>query len=320
MDPFLDLLNQRPRENWEWRFEPAAAGRSDVNAVALCNAALLAYSDQAGARHFLSKWSFSDVRFLRGFQTQGFVARREGIVVVAFRGTEPANAADWLSDVNFHPRPLSPQVRGSVHGGFARALEEVKGPMLQAVAALLGEGQPRLYITGHSLGGALAVLAGAVLEAEAGRQAAAIYTYGQPRVGDRTFCQAFGQRLGGLTFRYVNDFDIVPHLPPVRLLPPPPGDLIDPFHWRSALARFLQSDQFSHAGRLLLLLPDGTVTSDENRWRERELALAPSLEDVLFAFPSLLQAEWREALSAGNRILDHDPLRGYLPKLEALAR
>jgi hypothetical protein len=85
------------------------------------------------------------------------------------------------------------------------------------------------------------------------------------------------------------------------------------------LAKYLQADQFSHAGRLLLLLPDGTVTSEENRWRERELALAPSLQEVLFAFPSLLHAEWMETLSAGSRILDHDPVRGYLPKLEALA-
>jgi hypothetical protein len=60
MDPVLNLLNERPREDWEWRFEPNAIGHSAINAVALGNAALLAYSDQAGVRHFLEKWRLTN--------------------------------------------------------------------------------------------------------------------------------------------------------------------------------------------------------------------------------------------------------------------
>jgi hypothetical protein len=102
MDPILNLLNQRPREDWSWSFEPAAAGESAINAVALCNASLLTYSPQQDVRRFLAKWNFEEPQTLRGFSTQGFVARRENIVVVAFRGTEPINADDWLSNVNYH--------------------------------------------------------------------------------------------------------------------------------------------------------------------------------------------------------------------------
>ena len=46
---------------------------------------------------------------------------------------------------------------------------------------------------------------------------AAVYTYGQPRLGDPEFSAAFDAALGSVTFRYVNDFDIVPHLPPARM-------------------------------------------------------------------------------------------------------
>jgi triacylglycerol lipase len=217
MDPVLNLLNERPREDWEWRFEPNAIGHSAINAVALGNAALLAYSDQAGVRHFLEKWRLVDVRILRGFDTQGFVARQEDAVFVSFRGTEPINVDDWLSDVNFHQRKLHASVPGLVHGGFALALEEIMQPMLDAVVELSGGDRTRLFVTGHSMGGALAVLAAALLRFEAGRNVAAVYTYGQPRVGDPEFSSAFDTILGGVTFRYVNDLDIVPHVPPARL-------------------------------------------------------------------------------------------------------
>ena len=45
----------------------------------------------------------------------------------------------------------------------------------------------------------------------------AVYTYGQPRVGDPQFSAAYDAALKNATFRYVNDLDIVPHLPPARL-------------------------------------------------------------------------------------------------------
>ena len=45
----------------------------------------------------------------------------------------------------------------------------------------------------------------------------AVYTYGQPRVGDPEFSAAYDDALKGVTFRYVNDLDIVPHVPPARM-------------------------------------------------------------------------------------------------------
>ena len=329
IDPVLDLLNERPREDWQWSFQPEAVGHSEVNAVALCNAALLAYSEQAGVQRFLSNWGFDDTyRFLRGFRTQGFIARKDDAVIIAFRGTEPTNAADWLSDVSYHQQRLLPSVPGFVHGGFARAIEEIMQQMLDTVEELSGDGEPPLYVTGHSLGGALAVLAAAVLELQVSRNVAAVYTYGQPRVGDPLFSSTFDQRLGTVTFRYVNDLDVVPHLPPVQL-PDRPAlptvsltDLLGtiehaPLEVRRALAAIIEGEKFSHVGQLKLFLPDGTLTSDDEQWQEREFFYSGRLEDLFRNLPSLFQAKLREILLSANRFRDHDPLNGYLPKLEA---
>ena len=332
MDPVLNLLNERPREDWEWRFEPNAIGHSAINAVALGNAALLAYSDQAGVRHFLEKWRLVDVRILRGFDTQGFVARQEDAVFVSFRGTEPINVDDWLSDVNFHQRKLHASVPGLVHGGFALALEEIMQPMLDAVVELSGGDRTRLFVTGHSMGGALAVLAAALLRFEAGRNVAAVYTYGQPRVGDPEFSSAFDTILGDVTFRYVNDLDIVPHVPPARLpgrpllrAPVSATDLLRtlenvPRDVLEALGAVIAGEHFAHVGQLKLFLVDNTLTDDELLWQEREVIYSGTLVDLLRNAPSLLRAQLASVLRIGNRLLDHDPLNGYVPKLAAQLR
>jgi hypothetical protein len=81
------------------------------------------------------------------------------------------------------------------------------------------EGKP-LFLTGHSMGGALAMLTGCRL-ARTGRPPVAIYTFGTPRVGDRMFCA--GYRVP--TYRVVNRLDLVPEMPLAslkRLLPRKP--------------------------------------------------------------------------------------------------
>jgi pimeloyl-ACP methyl ester carboxylesterase len=330
MDPVLDLLNQRPREDWSWNFEPDTLGHSAVNAVALCNAALLTYSDSASVRRFLSKWQFADVRILRGFHTQGFIARQGNTLIVAFRGTEPINACDWLTNVNYHQRELLPDVPGLVHQGFACALEEVKEAMVNAVAELSSVGVTQTFITGHSLGGALAVLAASILQ---GRQKiAAVYTFGQPRVGDLRFSMAFDAKLGNVTFRYVNDRDIVPHLPPAKLPARPvlsaPASVIDslrslsqiPSAVREALMAVSEGETFAHVGHLKLFLQDGRLTDDEKLWREREVLYSGTIDNLIRSGSDLFRVAVSKVLDADRRILDHDPLNGYLPKLERQLR
>ena len=79
-----------------------------------------------------------------------------------------------------------------------------------------------LYVTGHSLGGAMAALMGVMLATDPDYHRLAdklkgVYTFGQPMIGDPEFAQACDAHpiLKKVMARYVFEHDIVPELPPV---------------------------------------------------------------------------------------------------------
>jgi triacylglycerol lipase len=125
--------------------------------------------------------------------------------VLAFRGSE-RDPVDWIRNAQFHP--VTGELGGKVHSGFHGALDEVWGSIAGDTSAL---GLP-IFVTGHSLGGALATLAAARL-VEAGVAPDAVYTYGQPRVGKSDFQRAFNSAMHDVTFRVVNHIDLVARVP-----------------------------------------------------------------------------------------------------------
>ncbi|PKA55441.1 Phospholipase A1-II 1 [Apostasia shenzhenica] len=182
--------------------------------------------------------------FQEDFSTQAFMMRDGSIddaelIVVAFRGTEPFDSAQWCADLDFSWYQI-PGV-GKVHGGFMKALGLQKaggwpsevGPAAgrppyayYAVRERLREELQRsegarFVVTGHSLGGALAVLFPVVL-AMHGEKAVlerleGVYTFGQPRVGDAELGEYAERHLSEgrrrRYFRYVYSGDVVPRLP-----------------------------------------------------------------------------------------------------------
>ncbi|MFI0750222.1 alpha/beta fold hydrolase [Streptomyces sp. NPDC021224] len=135
--------------------------------------------------------------------------------VTAFRGTEPQQIMDWLTDATTPPS-AGPGGMGCVHYGFAQAPDSIWPKVRAAIEELRDQGQ-RVYFTGHSLGGALAMLAAARTVLEDPELAAdGVYTYGQPRTCDRLLATAYDKGLKGRVFRFVNDSDNdnVPTLPP----------------------------------------------------------------------------------------------------------
>ena len=147
-----------------------------------------------------------------GTDTQGFVAvRRAGgdtdMAVVSFRGTE--NIRDWETNLQYSqtpaasPYPAVNESGGRVHQGFLDAFMSVREQIAQYLPR--AEGVP-IYITGHSLGGALATLGAVYLS---GWGPAACYTFGAPRVGDKEF----SKRLQTSVYRVVNPLDTVPRVP-----------------------------------------------------------------------------------------------------------
>lgn len=162
--------------------------------------------------------------------SKGIVLRSPGGMIIAFRGTEAFNLLNWRT--NFTINMTRHRRLGGVHDGFYSALfhrpaaggsslfEDVVDILRDAAQDVedgQGQSQQPVYITGHSLGGALASLFAAALaiqEPDLAARVAAVYTWGEPRVGDSKFRDVFNAAYGDRCFRIRNAGDIVPFLLP----------------------------------------------------------------------------------------------------------
>ena len=198
-----------------FEFDPRARDYSPANAYSLALLSDLAYSSKGVVKRRLKSWGFDEDAFDffdRG-DTQAFVTANDDCVLLAFRGTEQL-LADWLSDLHIH---LTGGPLGKVHEGFAAGLNAVWLDVLQALRDLQAEdrdaGRPprTLWVTGHSLGAALATLAVAKL-IERAEPVDGLYTYGSPRCGDADFSAAFDARFSS-AYRIVNRNDVVTRVP-----------------------------------------------------------------------------------------------------------
>ena len=162
-------------------------------ALATVRLSRIAYSGIDQAEQELAALGLTGFQHFSGPSTQALIAEDLTTRYLAFRGTESTNHIDWLRDAEFRP---TPGVYGTkVHSGFRRALDEVWFDLLPMIPTT----DRALVITGHSLGGGLAVLTAARLEA-AGHTVDAVYTYGAPRPGLRDFAGAYTATLGSRTF------------------------------------------------------------------------------------------------------------------------
>lgn len=164
--------------------------------------------EDGGLAEQLDQYGFKILALFDKKDTQVFLAVRDDpeMVVLAFRGTEGNSKADILSDLDLR---FVKTEDGKVHRGFLTAFEQV-APEIREALKLAQVGDRPIYITGHSLGGALAIIAAKELESD---QVAACYTFGSPKVGD----QEFGTDIKPPVYRLVNSADLVPRVPPTWL-------------------------------------------------------------------------------------------------------
>lgn len=137
--------------------------------------------------------------------TQAILVRVEEGLILGFRGTEAMSVKDIRTDARANTRPC--KTGGKVHSGFDDAYESVARRISSVLEREDLKGRP-LFVTGHSLGGALATVTAKRLEHPAG--IAACYTFGSPRVGDEEWVDGIKTPL----YRLVNAADCVTMLPP----------------------------------------------------------------------------------------------------------
>jgi triacylglycerol lipase len=210
-------------------FDPAALAFTPNNALCLAAASSLVYesSDQSRAAE-LGQWGFTRHKFVNmmikpKIDTQALVCSDPEVLLIAFRGTEATDLKDWLTNVQVDliDGPIA-NADNKVHRGFKEALDAAWPQLEAAINDLRTQNQP-IWITGHSLGAALATLAAARLSLGDGLKnqrldVQGLYTFGQPRTGDRGFATAFDRRFAGRCFRLVNNNDIVTEVPPKDFL------------------------------------------------------------------------------------------------------
>jgi len=196
-------------------FEPGTSDFSRVNAWWLSDASLLSYWEETTAKLRFEKAGLaSELIENQKSSTQCYVASAGAFAIVAFRGTEGGTLQDLITDVRFDRTDWDGQPEEGVHSGFRSALDSVWDKLV-AVKELKGRG---VWFTGHSLGAALATLAGDRFrrsrEALGLGELRGIYTFGSPLVGNRAFVDGFNRRCGDRSYRFVNDRDAVTRVPP----------------------------------------------------------------------------------------------------------
>lgn len=292
------------------------------NAKILGQAAAIAYQPPAECERWADEHGFTHgtFDFIEGADTQGFVVQDDTTILVAFRGTQPNHPVDWLSDGKAKHREWAHDT-GKVHTGFYEALDVVwKDGQGVLPRRLSNRGNRTVWITGHSLGGALAELCAARACFDpriTSIPIEAVYTFGQPRVGDEAFAKLLQNRLGVNIHRFVNDRDIVPRVPLFSM------------HY----CHYGNMTFFDHAGTERATASALETLETALKLAERALSAEPLKQivglggDVLKLLSSglshqsrdeLLRARWNAILQSGiENVSDHDMRECYLDRLGA---
>jgi pimeloyl-ACP methyl ester carboxylesterase len=256
-------------------FSESSNGYSTLNAVWMSEMSALAYWDSVVMEKQLRQWGYKLIAVIMDAHTDtnGYLAAKDNHLVLSFRGT--SSLKNFNTDAQILKIPAM-WAEGNIHPGFAGALAAV-WPQITEHLGLPGQQQKELWVTGHSLGAALAQLAALHLT-KLGYRVRAVYTFGTPRVGDSGFVGDYDKLLGERTFPHINDKDVVTRVPPFSL------------GFRATASK--QIRQFAGAGHETIPFqetPDGPETA--SNWRNGAIDSIRNTTEFLPAFlrPKSLQ-------------------------------
>jgi len=168
----------------------------------------IAYNDNVKeVKSQVKKLGFTTVEFYNRDGAQAYRFMNKEDLVIACRGTQPAEWNDISADLK--AVPVVAETVSRVHQGFKAEVDELWPMVLEDLVAK--SPKQMLWFCGHSLGAAMAtIMASRCMYEEAVPDPQELYTYGSPRVGWRGYVV----HLGVQHHRWVNNNDIVTRVPP----------------------------------------------------------------------------------------------------------
>jgi triacylglycerol lipase len=164
----------------------------------------LAYSNPGQVEKIVYNAGLDECQFIERDGAEAYILGNRNDCIVVCRGTEPNQWNDIRADANAWT--VATDV-GRVHSGFHTEVSEL-WPLLEKA---LKENQRTLWFSGHSLGGAMAAVCAVRCKISSiPSNPKAIFSYGAPRVGNRPYTSVLKLQ----HYRWVNNNDIVPRVPP----------------------------------------------------------------------------------------------------------
>jgi triacylglycerol lipase len=166
----------------------------------------IAYQPPVDAKDSFKKLGVDSVETIVDGSMVGYVITVADVTVVVFRGTD--DDFDWFCNLDSF---TTPTLQGPIHEGFQKAYL----PLKPQITKLLDRQRPKhLWLTGHSLGGALAVVSAHDLIENEHLVVHGVMTFGQPMVASEPLAVHLDKVLLGKFAHFVNDADIVARVPP----------------------------------------------------------------------------------------------------------
>lgn len=167
-----------------------------------------AYDLEPADRSIVEPFGFDKIQKIDSeFHSQvAYIASGEDVMVIVFRGTDEGE--DWLTNAGLYLRQMD---LGRIHSGFSTAYATLRPFILKTI----DEKKPKhVWITGHSLGGALALVCAHDLTQFQNLDVSGVFTFGQPMIGDSSFVESLQERVGEKYVHFCNGTDAVPRTPP----------------------------------------------------------------------------------------------------------
>ena len=165
-----------------------------------------AYMDHTEARQAAKAEGLNKTEFYDIDGAQTYIFYNDKDLIISCRGTQPGEMNDIMADLEVFK---SDSVTGTkIHQGFKEEVDKIYG--LVEARVKLHEDR-KIWVTGHSLGGAMATILAQRLEFAGGHDVDTLYTYGSPRAGGPKFRAWCDKHLNHQ--RFVNNNDVVPCVP-----------------------------------------------------------------------------------------------------------